>query len=167
VAKIIFYHQPHTLTNGEPAHSKHDLDSIARQSFFAPQMSQAFKDHIWTQLGLSYIVKQIYDKHKAILWAKINVGEVMTKNDFIKQQDIIYLGRKHKRGIHIYTKIWPFLFAHGHLIIQIMFYFQDEKKFNEVHVPFITRIQTPFQLQAMVSLGDNGAISMDPTFDTQ
>ncbi len=58
--------------NGEPAHGKHDLDSIVRPSFFAPRMSQALKDHIWTQLGLGYTIKQIYDKHKAIWWARIN-----------------------------------------------------------------------------------------------
>jgi hypothetical protein len=48
-------------------------------------MSQALKDHIWTQLGLGYIVKQIYDKHKAIWWARINAREMMTRDDFIKQ----------------------------------------------------------------------------------
>jgi hypothetical protein len=30
--------------------------------FFAPRMSQALKDHIWTQLGLGYTIKQIYEK---------------------------------------------------------------------------------------------------------
>jgi hypothetical protein len=40
VVEIIFYHQPHTWANGELVHGKHDLDSIARQSFFASQMSQ-------------------------------------------------------------------------------------------------------------------------------
>jgi len=85
VVEIIFYHRPHTQINGEPTHGKHDPDSIVCPFFFAPQMSQAFKDHIWTQLGLSYTVKQIYDKHKVIWWARINVGETMTKDDFIKQ----------------------------------------------------------------------------------
>ncbi len=45
-----------------------------------------------------------------------------------------------------------------------MFYFQDASEDNGIHVPFTIRIQTPSQLQAMVSLGDNGAISMDATF---
>jgi hypothetical protein len=85
VAKIIFYYRPHTQINGEPAHGKHDLDSIVQQPFFAPRMSQAFKDHIWTQLGLGYIVKQIFDKHKAIWWAKIYAREAMTRDDFIRQ----------------------------------------------------------------------------------
>ncbi len=41
-----------------------------------PQMSQlAVKDHILTQLSLGHIVKQIYDKRKAI-W-RVNVGEAM------------------------------------------------------------------------------------------
>ncbi len=93
MAEIIFYHRPHRWINGEPAH---DLDSITQPSFFAPQMSQALKDHIWTQLGLGYIVKQIYDEHKAIWWARINAREVMTRDDFIKQQDIAYLDCKHK-----------------------------------------------------------------------
>jgi hypothetical protein len=47
-----------------------------------------------------------------------------------------------------------------------VFYFQDASEDNGIHVPFAIGIQTPFQLQAMVSLGDNGAISMDVTFDT-
>jgi len=48
-------------------------------------MSQAFKNHIWTQLGLGYTVNQTYGKHKAIWWAKINVKKVMTRDGFIKQ----------------------------------------------------------------------------------
>jgi hypothetical protein len=47
-----------------------------------------------------------------------------------------------------------------------VFYFQDVNEINGIHVPFTIRIQTPSQLQAMVSLGDNGAISMDASFDT-
>ncbi len=60
VVEIIFYHRLHTWANGEPPHGKHDLDSIAQPSFFSPRMSQALQDHIWTQLGLGYTVKQIY-----------------------------------------------------------------------------------------------------------
>jgi hypothetical protein len=60
-------------------------------------MSQALKDHIWTQLGLGYTIKQIYDKHKVIWWVRINAGEAMTRDDFIRQQDIAYLDRKHKK----------------------------------------------------------------------
>jgi hypothetical protein len=47
-----------------------------------------------------------------------------------------------------------------------VFYFQDASKDNGIHVPFTIGIQTPSQLQAMVSLNDNGAISMDATFST-
>jgi hypothetical protein len=47
-----------------------------------------------------------------------------------------------------------------------VFYFQYVSEDNGIHVPFTIRIQTSFQLQAMVSLGDNGAISMDVTFGT-
>jgi hypothetical protein len=36
VAEIIFYHQFHFQANGELAHGKHDLDSIARPPFFCP-----------------------------------------------------------------------------------------------------------------------------------
>jgi hypothetical protein len=47
-----------------------------------------------------------------------------------------------------------------------VFYFQDASEDNGIHVPFTIGIQTPSQLQAMVLLGDNGAILMDATFDT-
>jgi len=60
-------------------------------------MSQTFKNHIWIQSGLGYIVKQIYDKHKAIWWTKINAGKTMTRDDFIKQQNIAYLDCKQKK----------------------------------------------------------------------
>ncbi len=104
VVTIIFYHRPHTWTNSEPAHGKHDLDSITQPSFFAPQMSQAFKDHIWTQLDLSNTIKQICDKHKAIWWARINAREAMTRDDFIKKQNIVYLSRKHKKNNLVFTQ---------------------------------------------------------------
>jgi hypothetical protein len=45
-------------------------------------------------------------------------------------------------------------------------YFQDANEDNGIHVPSIVGIQTPSQLQVMVSLGDNEAISMDVTFNT-
>jgi hypothetical protein len=47
-----------------------------------------------------------------------------------------------------------------------VFYFQDASEDNGIHVPFIIGIQTPSQLQTMVSLNDNGAILMDATFGT-
>jgi hypothetical protein len=78
-------------------------------------MSQAFKDHIRTQLGLSYIVKQIYDKHKVIWWERINVGEIMTNDDFTRQQNTIYLDRKHTiffwhlhKNLAISLRTWAF-----------------------------------------------------------
>jgi len=117
--------------NGEPAHGKHDLDSIAQPSFFAPLMSQARKDHIWTQLGLNYTVKQIYDNHKAIWWARINAREAMTTDDFIRQQDIAYLDRKHKKRswrLHqnpaISLRTWAFSHPND------VFYFQDASEDN-------------------------------------
>jgi hypothetical protein len=47
-------------------------------------VSQKLKDFIWTQLGLGYTMKQIYDKHKKIWWAHVNVGKWMTRDDFLK-----------------------------------------------------------------------------------
>ncbi len=60
-------------------------------------MLKALKDHIWTQLGLGYTIKQIYYKHKTIWWARIDVGKAMINDDFIRQQDIAFLDRKHER----------------------------------------------------------------------
>jgi hypothetical protein len=44
------------------------------------------------------MAKQIYDKYKAIWWERVNVGQSMTRNDFIQFQDIAYLDQKHKKG---------------------------------------------------------------------
>jgi hypothetical protein len=41
------------------------------------------RDYIWSQLGLRYMVKQIYDKHMAIQWAQVNAKEPMIRDDFI------------------------------------------------------------------------------------
>jgi len=49
------------------------------------------KEFIWTQLGLGYTLKQIYDKHKEIWWAQVNAGERMIWDDFLQLQDISYL----------------------------------------------------------------------------
>jgi hypothetical protein len=47
-------------------------------------MSQALKGHIWIQLGFGYIIKQIYDKHKAVWCNRINVKKRMIRDDFIR-----------------------------------------------------------------------------------
>jgi hypothetical protein len=71
---------------------------------YVPRMSQTLKDHIWAQLSLSYTTKQIYDKHKVIWWEHVNVGQSMTRIDFIRLQDIAYLDRKHeKRSWRLHT----------------------------------------------------------------
>jgi hypothetical protein len=118
-------------------------------------------------LGLGYTIKQIYYKHKAIWWARINAREVMTRDDFIKQQNIAYLDLKHKKKnwhLHHNPGISFRTWAFNH--VDDVFYFQDGSEDNGIHVPFTIGIQTPSQLQTMVSLGDIGAISMDATFDT-
>jgi hypothetical protein len=57
------------------------------------------------QLKLGYIVKQIYDKHKEIWWARVNVGQQMTRNDLLRFQNIACLNQKHKRGTwHLHKK---------------------------------------------------------------
>jgi hypothetical protein len=52
-------------------------------SHYVSCMSKALKDHIWAQLSLSYMAKQIYDKHKTIWWEHLNAGQSMTQDDFI------------------------------------------------------------------------------------
>jgi hypothetical protein len=96
-------------------------------------MSQALKDHIWTQLGLGYTVKQIYDKHKAIWWARFNARKAMTRDDFIKQQDIAYLDHKHKRRswhLHKNSTISLNTWAFSHP--NDVFYFQDASEDNGI-----------------------------------
>jgi hypothetical protein len=67
-------------------------------------MSQALKDHIWAQLSLGYMTKQIYDKHKTIWRDYMNVNQSMTQDDFIQLQDIAYLDWKHKKkSWHLHT----------------------------------------------------------------
>ncbi len=83
MAKIIIYHKAHTQTDESFARGEHDPKSIYHMFPYAPCMSQALKDHIWAQLNLSYTTKQIYDKHKVIWWERVNVGQNMTRDDFI------------------------------------------------------------------------------------
>jgi hypothetical protein len=47
VVEIFFYHKFHTQANGLPTHGQHEPRSIVHMSLYAPQMSQALKDHIW------------------------------------------------------------------------------------------------------------------------
>jgi hypothetical protein len=78
VAEITIYHKAHTRTDGSFAHGEHEPESNSHMSHYAPCMSQALKDHIWAQLSLGYTTKQIYDKHEAIWWERVNAGQSMT-----------------------------------------------------------------------------------------
>jgi len=106
LAKITIYHNVHTQIDGSFAHGEHDPKSISHMSHYVPRMSQALKDHIWAQLNLGYMAKQIYDKHKTIWWKCVNLGQNMTRDDFIRLQDIAYLDRKHKKGsLRLHTNL--------------------------------------------------------------
>ncbi len=136
-------------------------------SRYAPHMSQALKDHIWAQLNLSYTTKQIYDKHKAIWWERVNAGQNMTRDDFIWLQDIAYLDQKHKKGSwHLHTNpaisIRSWALQHP----KDVFFLQDVGEINRTQVPFTIGIQTSTQCESMLSYGHNGAIFMDVTFGT-
>jgi hypothetical protein len=89
--KSFFYRRIHTRANGDLTHGACDLGFTSRMLAYAPRMSHKSKEFIWTQLGLSYTMKQIYEKHKEIWWARENVGEHMAQDDFLQLQDIIYL----------------------------------------------------------------------------
>jgi hypothetical protein len=113
------------------------------------------------------MTKQIYDKHKAIWWERVNVSESMTQDDFIWLQDIIYLDWKHKKGswrlhtnLAISIRSWAFQY------LKDAFFSQDIGEINEIQVPFTIGIQTPIQCESMLSYGHNGAIFMDATFGT-
>jgi len=83
VAEITIYHKAHTQTDGLFAQGEHDLESIFRMFRYVPHMSQTLKDHIWAQLSLGYTTKKKNDKHKTIWWECVNVGQSMTRDDFI------------------------------------------------------------------------------------
>ncbi len=85
-------------------------------------------------------MKQIYDKHKEIWWAKVNADEWMTWDDFLKLQDIAYLDWKHKRCTWCLHKNLTFLIQSwvcAHL--DDVFYFQDASEMNGIYVPFTIR----------------------------
>jgi hypothetical protein len=86
IVEVTFYHWTYTWTDGKLTHSAHDLESASQMFLYVPCMSQKLKDHIWSQLGLGYTMKQIYNKHKTIWWPRVNVGEPMIKDDFISLQ---------------------------------------------------------------------------------
>jgi hypothetical protein len=78
VVEIIFYHRIHIWANGDPTHDACDPRSKSVMLTYAPHVYHKLKKFIWTQLGLRYTMKQIYDKHKEIWWACANANEWMT-----------------------------------------------------------------------------------------
>ncbi len=122
------------------------------------------KDHIWAQLNLGYTTKQIYEKHKAIWWERVNVGQNMTRDNFIRLQNITYLDQKHQKHLHTNPAISIQSWAFQHP--EDVFFFQNVGEINRIQVPFTIGIQTPTQRESMLSYGHNGAIFMDATFDT-
>jgi hypothetical protein len=69
VVETIFYHWTHIRANEDSVHGACDPRSTSQMSTYVPHVSHKLKEFIWTQLGLGYTVKQIYDKHKEIWWA--------------------------------------------------------------------------------------------------
>jgi len=72
----------------------------------------------------------------------------MTRDDFIRLQNIAYLDQKHKKGswgLHTNPtiSIWSWVLQH----LEDVFFFQDGGEINETQVPFTIGIQTPTQCE--------------------
>jgi hypothetical protein len=57
VVEPSFYHHAHTRVNGKLTHAQHDPKSMAHMSQYVPQMFEALKDYIWTQLSFGHTIK--------------------------------------------------------------------------------------------------------------
>jgi len=71
----------------------------------------------------------------------------MIRDDFIRQLDIAYLDREHKKRswrLHQNLAISFHTWAFSHP--DDVFYFQNASEDNGIHVPFTIGIQTPSQL---------------------
>jgi hypothetical protein len=75
---------------------------------------------------------------------RVNASQSMTRDDFIRLQDIAYLDRKHKKGSwRLHTNpaisIWSWALQH----LEDVFFLQDVGEINKTQVPFTIGIQTP------------------------
>ncbi len=139
--EITFYHRIHTWANGNFAHGPCDPRSTSWMSTYFPHVFHKLMEFIWTQFRLSYIMKQIYDKHKKNWWEWTNANEWMTWDDFEWLQDINHLDQNHKKGIwHFAHKLGAFHLIMGLCSSWWFFYFQDVGEVNGIHVPFTIRI---------------------------
>jgi hypothetical protein len=65
----------------------------------------------------------------------------MTRDNFIKQQDITHLDHKHKkRSWHLHTNLAISLHTWAFNHLDGVFYFQDANEINGIHVPFVIGI---------------------------
>jgi hypothetical protein len=103
------------------SHDACDPRSISQMLAYAPHVSHKLKEFMWTQLGLRYTMKQIYDKHKEIWWARVNVGnkwpEMISYDSKISP---IWIGST-RRTFGTNTQTQLFLFIHGFVLILMMF----------------------------------------------
>jgi hypothetical protein len=64
----------------------------------------SFVTHIWIQLGLGYIVKQIYDKPKMIWWDRVNVGKPQQRMISLGNETLFTWITNTRKGLGVYTK---------------------------------------------------------------
>jgi hypothetical protein len=74
----------------------------------------------------------------------VNVGERMTRDDFLQLLDITYLDQKHKKCTwHLHENSMLSIQSWVCVHLDDVFYFQDVSEVNGIHVPFTTGIHTP------------------------
>ncbi len=120
VAMITIYHWTHTWANGELIHGAHDLESISRMFLYALHTSQKLKDYIWSQLGLRYMVKQIYGKHMAIGGPRSLQGNPWLKMISSHYKTLFIWTKSTRTVIGGYIGTWQFLFNHRYVFTRMM-----------------------------------------------
>ncbi len=87
------------------------------------------EDYIWSQLGLGYMVKQIYDKYMTNIW-QFGGPKSMQENPWLRMissryKTLLIWTENTRRAIGGYIRTWQFLFNHKYVFTQmVFFYFQ-------------------------------------------
>ncbi len=82
----------------------------------------------------------------------------MMKDDIIQQNDITILIGNIRKEVSGYMPTSPSRFKLGHIVIRMMCFFVESDKYWWIQAPFTIGIQTPTELESMLTWGHNEPI---------
>uniref|UniRef100_A0A7N0VJI9 SWIM-type domain-containing protein n=1 Tax=Kalanchoe fedtschenkoi TaxID=63787 RepID=A0A7N0VJI9_KALFE len=158
IALLVYNLRNHVDKSGSPCHGILDQDAIGTRAMYAPRISEELRQKVMAMLYAGVSLDSIVQHHMEFVHKN---GGPNNRDDFLTRNDVRNMERlihSSSHQLHLVDESSVAIWSQRHS--KHVFFFQEASGAE----PLILGLQTDWQMQQMLHLGQNGCIASHSAF---